>query len=280
MKRLLRIEWLKLRHYRPFWVLSGLYVVVITVASLGTHFFLQYLKSQGADFRGIDPTIVPFYDFPDVWQNLTYIATYLKLFLAFLVIMTICNEVTYRTLRQNVIDGMSKQDWIGSKFLLLLSLALAGTILLFFSGLFTGLIWGHPESYSSIFHSIEFLFAYLLEVTTFLSFALFLALLIRRPGVVIIGLTMYTLVLEPFLALILTENLRHAINPSIWETFFGKLAHFFPIRAINNLIHVPYQRYALMEIQNYVSLREALIVMGWLAVFLYSSFWRLKKRDL
>ena len=150
-------------------------------------------KREGADINGFDPTMFPFYDFPDIWQNITYIATWFKLFLAFIVVISIANEASHRTLRQNIIDGMSKKDWLASKLLLIVALAVAATLLLFVLGIITGLIYGHPESYTSIFDSTEFLLAYCLEVITYLTFAFLATLVIRRSGIVIVALMMYTL---------------------------------------------------------------------------------------
>jgi len=125
MKRLLQIEWLKLKHYRPFWVLTGLYTAMLSLICFGVHFFFDFLKKEGANFNGFDPTMFPFYDFPDIWQNITYVATWFKLFLAFIIVISIANEVTHRTMRQNIIDGMSKKDWLLSKLLLIISLAVS-----------------------------------------------------------------------------------------------------------------------------------------------------------
>jgi len=280
MKRLLQIEWLKLKHYRPFWVLTGLYTVMVSVIVIGVHYFFDYLKRQGADFNGFDPTMVPFYDFPDIWQNITYIATWFKLFLAFIVVISIANEATHRTMRQNIIDGMSKKDWLTSKLLLMIALAVSATFLLFILGIITGLIYGHPEGYPAIFVSTQFLLAYCLEVITYLTFAFLATLIIRRSGIVIVVLMMYTLAFEPLITLFLTnfpESLsKYAAMPEILST----AAAFFPIRAINNLIHVPYQRWALQEVQDYVSLKEVLIVLAWLAFNIRVCYWLLKKRDL
>lgn len=280
MKRLLQIEWLKLKHYRPFWVLTGLYTVMVSVIVVGVHFFFDYLKRQGADFNGFDPTMVPFYDFPDIWQNITYIATWFKLFLAFIVVISIANEATHRTLRQNIIDGMSKKDWLASKLLLIVALAVAATVLLFVLGMITGLIFGHPESFTSILDSTQFLFAYCLEVITYLTFAFLATLVIRRSGIVIVALMMYTLAFEPLTTLFLTNFPDSLSDYAAMPEILAKAAAFFPIRAINNLIHVPYQRWALQEIQDYVSLKEVLIVLGWLAFNIRVCYWLLRKRDL
>lgn len=276
MKRLLHIEWLKLKNYRPFWILTGLYSLLVSIVCVGIHYFFIFLRNEGLDFDGFDPTIIPFYDFPDIWQNITYFATYFKLFLAFLVIISVANEVSFRTLRQNIIDGMSKQEWIQSKLILIGCLALAATLLLFILGLATGLILSHPDGYPYILHSTQFLFAYFLEVFTFLSFAMLLTLIIRRSGFIIVGLIMYTLAFEPFIALLMMHPPQELNFPAITRD----IAQFLPIRALNNLITVPYQRYALREIQDYVSLKAVLIVIAWLVFYVWMSYLILKRRDL
>ena len=48
--RSFQLEWLKLKHYRIFWVLYGMYMIaLVVIASFGA-FFLEWLKSKGADF--------------------------------------------------------------------------------------------------------------------------------------------------------------------------------------------------------------------------------------
>ena len=276
MKRLIQIEWLKLKHYRPFWVLTGLYALLVSLIFIGIHFFLIFLKNEGADYHGVDPTIIPFYDFPDVWQNIAFIATFFKIFLAFIVIITTANEVINKTLRQNIIDGMGKKGWIQSKLLLIGGLSLAATLLLFLLGLLTGLIWSHPHGYPHILASTSFLFAYFFEVFTFLAFALMLILLIRRSGLVIVGLMMYTFAFEPFISILLMYPPDEFNFPS----YTYDLAQLMPIRALNNLIHVPFQKYALRETQDYVSLKEVFVVGCWLVFYVGMSYLILKKRDL
>ena len=111
MIRLFEIEWLKLKNYTVFWILLIMYFLGLILILSSGMFLMQFLKYKGADFNGIDPTILPLYDFPDVWQNMTYIATFFKIILAFIVIISVTNEISYRTMRQNVIDGLSKWEW-------------------------------------------------------------------------------------------------------------------------------------------------------------------------
>ena len=273
MTRLFLIEWYKLKNYKVFWVLIVMYFTGVIVLSSGVSFFFEFLKSKGAEFDGLDPTIVPFYDFPDVWHNITYMATFFKIILAFIVIISITNEISYRTLRQNVIDGLSKKEFLISKMNFNVILALLATLVLFLVGLITGLTYSNVTEFKYIFSSMGFLGAYFIEVVAFLSFVSLIALLLKKAGFAIVSVFMYTLIFEP----VLTLNFEH--NPYI-PSLLAATAPFWPIRAINNLIPLPYQRYMFMEVQDYVSFADLGIVLGWLAIFTSLIYWVLKRKDL
>ena len=140
----------------------------------------------------------------------------------------------------------------------------------------TGLLLSHSHGYPHILASTSFLLAYFLEVFTYLNFALLLILLIRRSGLVIVGLMMYTFAFEPFLGVILMFPPSEFNFPA----YTYDLAQLMPVRALNNLIHVPYQKYAFREIQDFVSLKEVFIVCCWLVFYVGMSYLILKKRDL
>jgi ABC-type transport system involved in multi-copper enzyme maturation permease subunit len=273
MIRLFEIEWLKLKNYKVFWILTGMYFVGLILVLSSGMFLMQFLKSKGAEFEGIDPTIIPLYDFPDVWQNMTYVATFFKVIPAFIVIISVTNEISYRTMRQNVIDGLSKWEFLRSKFALIIALSAAATLFIFLEGAITGLIYSTVKYLELIFSDLEFLLAYFLEVMTFLCFGMLLAILLKKAGFAIVLIFMYTLIFEPFL----TVNMEH--NPLIKDQV-SWLAPFFPIRALNNLIHVPFQRYVFMEIQDYIAWKDVLIVLGWLAFYLLGIFKLLDRRDI
>jgi ABC-type transport system involved in multi-copper enzyme maturation permease subunit len=176
-------------------------------------------------------------------------------------------------MRQNVIDGLSKWEFLRSKFALIIALAAAATLFIFLEGAITGLIYSTVKYPELIFSDLEFLLAYFLEVMTFLCFAMLLAILLKKAGFAIVLIFMYTLIFEPFL----TVNMEH--NPLIKDQV-SWLAPFFPIRALNNLIHVPFQRYVFMEIQDYIAWKDVLIVLGWLAFYLLGIFKLLDRRDI
>ncbi len=57
------------------------------------------------------------FNFPFIWHFNTYVAAWLKFFLAIVIVSMMANEYSYGTLKQNLIDGLSKQEFILSKFL-------------------------------------------------------------------------------------------------------------------------------------------------------------------
>ncbi|MFT4668188.1 MAG: ABC-2 type transport system permease protein [Polaribacter sp.] len=274
MIRLIQIEWYKLKHYRPFWFLIGMYGLLATVLCSSLMFFMEFIKSKGADFKGFSPTMLPLYDFPDIWQNLSFIASNLKVILAFIVVMSIFNEINSRIVRQNIIDGLSKKEWLGSKLFFIAAIAFCASLLLFLNGLLLGFIYGHPDAYGAVFQRTEFILAYFLDVFTYLTFAMMLTLLIRKGGLVIVGLLMYTLLFEPFVTLILYAG------PEEIPEYLKALPDFFPVQSLRNLIEFPFKRYLFFHTVDYVPLRSFLIVLGWLTFNIGTSYLLLTKRDV
>lgn len=272
MIRLFKVEWFKLSHYRPFWILIGLYGLGICIVAISPRYLFDYLKKRGLDFDGIDPTIIPLYDFPDIWQNLTFATTIFKVILGFIIVINIANEARFRTLRQNVIDGFSKGEFLASKLLLNLGLALASTLLVFLLGLILGSIYSHPMGKPYMFHSTGFLLAHTLAIFTYLCFAQLLTLLIPKPGLVIIGLLMYTIIFEPVLSTILW-------NGRDFSDWVRLVPDFLPVTSLNNLIHLPYGRYAFFEIQDYVALDSIAIVLAWAGTYIGLSYLLLRWKD-
>ncbi|SMD32419.1 ABC-2 family transporter protein [Reichenbachiella faecimaris] len=273
MTRLLQIEWLKLKYNRPFWILVAMYSIGVIIVCSGGMLFLNFLKNQGADFDGIDPTIIPIYDFPDVWHNISYVATFFKVLLGFIIVISIANEASYRTMRQNVIDGLSKKEFLQTKLLIIGILSISAMVLLFLIGLITGGIYSHILGWKYVFSDLQFLFAYGFEVFCYLTFALMIALLVRKSGLVIVGLLMYTLIFDPVAA----KFIEHF--PYIWDEI-RFIKDYLPVTALNNLIHVPFMKYFFQEIQDYISWKELAIVSGWLMINIGLSYWVLKKRDI
>ncbi|MEM6644152.1 MAG: ABC transporter permease [Bacteroidota bacterium] len=273
MIRAFVLEWLKLKHYRVFWILFGLYLLAQLIITNGGIFLLEWLKNQGADFDGIDPTLLPIYDFPDIWQNSTWLASFVNLLIAFIVIVSVNNELSYNTLRQNIIDGVSKKEFVLSKVAIILFLSGICTVVLFISGLVAGFLYSHVTDLKYVFSKLEFLLAYFLQLVAISMFAFAIALLIRKAGFAIVFIFLYCIFFEP----IATTIMEYAPFAKPYTAGFVK---FFPVYSFRNLIDVPFPKYILKEINDQIFWYEWLIVLAWIGLFSTFIYRRLTRKDL
>lgn len=273
MLRLLYIEWLKYRHFKLFWIIYFLYLLILVSFTSSGMFILEFFEKQDVNFGQLSPAMIPIYDFPDIWQNLTYFAGFFQFIMAFIVIIFITNEYSYRTIRQNVIDGLSRKQFLLAKLSFIFLLCLINTVVLAINGLILGLIYSSVTDFKFIVDNSEFLLAYGLALFVYALFAFFVGMLFKRSGISIILFAIYSLFAEPFVAIILQNH------PRIPE-FYNQLANFFPMEAISNLIHNPLPRYILQEIQDYIAWGELAVVMGYSFVFILLITGLMYKRDL
>ncbi len=273
MIRAFTLEWLKLRNYRLFWVLFGIYLLAQLVITNGGVFFLEWLKIQGADFDGLDPTLIPIYDFPDIWQNTAWLGSFVKILISFIVIISVNNDLSYNTMRQNIIDGVSKKEFILSKFSLIIFLAGICTMVMFASGLVTGFIYSSVIDPKFIFDELEYLAAYFYQLVVFSMLAFLLALIIKKAGFVIVFLFLYSSFIEP-IATAIMQYADFAKDHTAW------MVKFFPVYAINNLIDVPFPKYIFREVQDNILWHEWALATVWLAIFTSLIVFILNKKDL
>lgn len=271
MLELINIEFYKLRNTRYYWVLSGLFLLFLVAVPVGMYSFLEYLTAQGENIFDFDiaPNELPFFDFIDIWQNFTWIYKGFSTFLAFIIVISICNEFSYGTIKQNVIDGLSREQLLWSKigFVIAQSIGvtLAATIILVIAGLFVSPVQG----LSFMFDNIEFMGGYFLHLVGFQLFAMFLAMLIKRSGIVISILIFYTYVVEFIFGNLLEWN---------WDMPW--LANLLPVRGIGNIIPFPFGKYALRESQNYIGMDDLGILIGYIIIFGGLCYWLVTKKDL
>lgn len=267
MLHLLKIELKKMTSYRTFWVVCGLYFITIGFSTASGMEFLKWLATLIEGFgENINIERIPLYHFPDVWLNLVWWSGFFKVLIGIMVVISITNEYSYRTIRQNIIDGLSRWEFLASKILLNVLLSLLSVILIFIIAGITGFIYTPEINWTYVFTDLEFYIAYFLEIFEYLSFALLLGILVRRSGLTII-------------LLLLSYMLEQIIKVNV-DDIAPDLIPFFPLESITALVPMPFYRYAFMEIQDYVKLSSVAIALCWTFIFNYLSYLRLKKADI
>ena len=281
MIRLLTIEFHKLRHNRASRVLSIIYFGLLTCIALiaAIKFDIGPVKFHLAD-AGI-------FNFPYIWHFNTYIAAILKFFLLLVIVSMMANEYSYKTLKQNLIDGLSKKEFILSKFYTVVVFALVSTIFVFIVSLILGLIYSDYNEFNIIITDMQYLLAFFIKLVGFFSFGLFFGILVKRSAFAV-GALFVWLIIEGMIKGFLFYTFRKADNIS---ERVGDFMQFLPFESMSNLIKEPFSRLgAVRSVANQVGeqftksydvqILDILIVSVWTTIFIYASYALLKKRDL
>lgn len=278
MLRLLSIELHKLKYNKSAKVISIVYFILITFIALIAS---VEFKFGDFNFRIADQGI---FNFPFIWHFNTWIAGILKLFLAIVIVSMMANEYSNRTLKQNLIDGLSKKEFVISKFLTVVLFSFVSTLFVFIVSLILGLIFSDYNEIGIIFSDTEYLLAYFINLVAFFSFCLFIGILLKKSAFALGFLLIWSIIegiIYGFLKWEMFKNTNLADN----------IMQLFPLASMSNLIKEPFSR--LGAVQSAASqLGEALdkdysvqfitvlIVLIWTCLFVYGSYAILKKRDL
>lgn len=278
MSRLFAIEFHKLRYSKSARILVGTYFILITFIALIAS--IEF-KIGNVNFRLADQGI---FNFPYIWHFNAYIAALLKLFLAIVIVSMMANEYTNRTLKQNLIDGLSKREFISSKFLTVTVFALVSTLFLFVVTMILGMSFSDYTELSIILSDLEYLFGYFIKLTGFFSFCMFLGILIKRSAFALGFLFIWWIIESIAYGLL---KFRFFKGTEIAES----IVQFFPLESMSNLVVEPFSRLNVVQTaanqlgsevhKDYgIHWYQLLIVIIWTCIFLYLSYWLLKRRDL
>lgn len=277
MKRLISIELQKIWKNRASRVLTLTYFILLSFIAL-----IASIKFEIGSFK-LHLAEMGIFNFPYIWHFNSYMADYFKFFLAIVIVSMMANEYSYGTLKQNLIDGMSKKEFIKSKYLTVVLLALASTVFVFIMSLILGYSFSSYTEPGIVFSQMEYLIAFFVKLVGFFSFCLFIGILVKRSAFALGFVLVWYIV----------EGVAYGLMR--WQLFGEKIADnismFFPLNSISNLIVEPFTRLSLIktmqgqigmtEVKDYgVHFTSILIVLAWTVIFVLSSYKLLEKRDL
>ena len=280
MLRLLSIEFHKLRYNKASKILSIIYfALLLSIALIAT------IKFEFGDFK-LHLADQGIFNFPYIWHFNTYMAAILKFFLLLVIVSMTSNEYRYQTLKQNLIDGLSKKEFILSKFYTVIAFALISTLFVFVVSLTLGILYSDYNEFSIIISDLEYLFAFFIKLVGFFSMGLFFGILVKRSAFAV-GAIFVWLILENIFKGYLFWSFKDAESPSKSVDF---MMQFLPGEAISNLIKEPFSRLGAVKTfantmgktfdKAEIEMSAILIVSVWTLIFIYLSYALLKKRDL
>jgi ABC-type transport system involved in multi-copper enzyme maturation permease subunit len=270
MKRLLAIELQKIWKNRASRILTISYFVILSFIAM-----IASIKFEIGTFK-IHFAEMGIFNFPFIWHFNYYIAASLKFFLAIIIVSMMANEYSYGTLKQNLIDGMSKKEFVLSKFLTVVLFAFTSTVFVFIMSLILGYSFSSYNELGIVFSEMEYLFAYFVKLLGFFSFCLFIGVLIKRSAFAI-GFIFVWFLVEKISYLTLKFDVFNR-DPRVDQVYA-----FMPLESMSNLIVEPFTRLSAIRslqtavgensIKDYsVHFSSIFIVLIWSALFVFFSY--------
>jgi hypothetical protein len=269
MLSLIRTEWLKIKKYPAFWWM----LIIVAISYPGMNYML-YVNGYKDQLN--DPTMGPVmrmlpnpFTFPDVWQTVAFISSLFVFLPAVLVIMFITNEYTYKTHRQNIIDGWSRNQFMISKMIDVFIICLLATLLYVITAFVIGTL-NVGNTKVNFWEGTKYIGLFFLQVFSQLSIALLIAFLVRKAFIALGLFLFYYFPLEPFMVAMAK---KHA----------NDIGEYLPLEISDRLI--PFPRWltrdenkwkALLEQSNTHILYTVLLILTTWGI----CFWINKKRDL
>ena len=267
MNNLIRTEWLKIRKYNAFWWIMG--VTALAYPGINYLFYLGYRSLTGNETQAAKLATLlvgnPF-TFPEAWHTIAYFSSWFLFIPSVLVIMFISNEFAYKTQRQNIIDGWSRNQFMSSK---LIDVLITSLIITLFYVVVT-IIWAtsnFPEGKGEIFSQVYYVGLFALQTFAQLSIAFLIAYLVKKSFLSLGIFLFYFLILEP-------------ISVILFREFVNDIGAFMPLEISDRLIpppafmrHINAENYkhSLTEIQPHILYTIALTAIIWTICFRVNS---------
>ena len=280
MMKLLKLEYYKNLNYTPFKVFTILYfailVIFLCIGLIDLKLFGDTinLKEQGM------------YNFPEIWNFTTWTVALLKIFLGLIIVFSICQEFSNRMFKQNTIDGLSREEFIGSKLLTITIFTLISTIIVFAITLFLGLQYSTSTETSLVYKEMFFIGNYFLKLFAFFCFLMFLSILLRKSVFVFLAFFVIWVgesIIGGIESYSKLAGLKAAQRNEVLQNdfFFSKI---FPLESMSNLIPNPMLRLNMAKAlglkYEFTYPTESLIAcLVWCVLFIFGSYVILKKRD-
>ena len=269
MSTLLKTEWLKIKKYPAFWWMFG--IVALSYPGMNYAIYVNGYKDQlNDDTMGPLLQLIPNpFTFPDVWQTVAFISSMFVFLPSIVVIMFITNEYSYKTSRQNIIDGWSRNDFMLSKLIDVLIISFVVTVLYTITAFVIGTVNAGADT-PNPFAGSKYIWLFWLQQFSQLSIALLIALLVRRAFLALGIFLFYYFPLEP----ILVELARKYANG---------IGEYFPLEVSDRLI--PFPRFFISDEKEWsrmvdTSNQHIFYTMILLLLLWSFCFWINKRRDL
>jgi ABC-type transport system involved in multi-copper enzyme maturation permease subunit len=267
--QLIQLEWLKYRKNTTFKVTMILYLVL-----------LPALPAILLSFDTLPPplpTPASFFNIPEIWALLAYTGNWLAYFLfGFLGVYIISVDSTNKTLRQSVINGLTRRQVILAKLFSLLTIAIMATLYYVITVFILGNFGEAPFEGTPLFGQDYIILRFFLMCLSYLVFGFLIGLLIKSIGVATMLYFLYVFFIEAIIRYLVHLNLFKESRSMI----------FYPMNAVEDLTPFPFGAKEAssgmnLEFELYMTPFEATMTSSiYLVLFTVSIVYLMIKRDM
>lgn len=271
MKALIYTEWLKMKKYNAFWWIMG--ITALSYPGINYMFYMVYDNiSNNSTQAGqlVKMALGNPFSFPEAWHTVAYFSSWFVFIPAVVVIMFITNEYSFKTHRQNIIDGWSRNQFIASKLIDVVLITLIITTLYAVISFMAGTL-NQERLIKSTWEQVYYIGLFSLQTFSQLSIAFLIGFLARKAFIALGIFLFYFIVLEPIVV-------------GLLKVYGNDMGRYMPFEISDRLIPMPaflakldqeaYEK-SLAAIQLHVLLTLLLTAIIW-----FICFWVNKKRDL
>ena len=272
MFNILQTEWLKIKKYPAFWWVMG--ITALTYPGINYMFYRIYLQITSNENQSgniVKALLGNPFALPEAWRTVAYFSSLFVFIPAIVIIMLITNEYTYKTNRQNIIDGWSRRDFMIGKIFDILILSVLITILYTIVTIAIG-IPNTTDANANKWAHVYYIGLFLLQSISQLSLAFLIGFIVRKSFIALAIFAFYFIVLEP----IAVNLLKYKFNSSAGNYFPLEISHrLLPRPSMFSKLDEKAYQATLDAVKYHVGYTLLLIALTWLF-----CFWINKRRDL
>jgi ABC-2 type transport system permease protein len=271
VKRIIGIEWSKISTY-------GFFRIII-ILHFALYLLVTFVASQiEIEFPGITPGNL--FIFPNVWSTFAWIASWFNILLAIMVIVLTGNEFANRTFRQQVLSGLSRNEFIYGKGLLVGGLAIYSFILVTVTGLIYGFAYTSGFQLSMLFDNYYVVLIYIVQAIGYMTIGIVVAVVFRNISLSIILFLLYFFMIEPIIRLFCPMVIRPYFPVKV-------ISHLTPLPEIFNITKntvngnndMSFEKMGILPAQLPVQIN---LIMAVIYILLFTAliFWLIRKKDI
>ena len=275
MKKLLQIELIKTFNNSTFRVFLSLHFLL---------FLLLVYVSTRVDITAPGFSTKKMFMFPNVWEVFSWMASWFNLlFLGITIIVLTGNEFSFKTARMQIMNGLSRNEFLLSKSLVILVIALWGLFVVFITSIITGLIYTPDITFQVVIQKSHLLLVYFLQAIAYMFFAMLVVTIFRSNALSIMMYLLIFVMIEPIIRLFFPKVVRPYFPTKVLKDL-TPMPEFLSITSDSDLVNSSGQNQFDLDVigilpQSIPMLTSIILAIVYIGLFVGVTFWIIRKKD-